>query len=119
MHVALAMLIVHSRLAWHQDNELLPGSKQAFHAMLLEVNYKQRRSGLGLGDLGCPMAQGSAEPPHAGMTSVQNVNVQTQAFPLEERACPLDWEHVDALKGEFDDARPRGAHKDPRAAWHR
>ena len=21
-----------------------------------------------------------------------------------ERACPLDWEHVDALKGEFDDA---------------
>jgi len=52
--------------------------------MLLEVNYKQRHSALGLSDLGCSMAQGSAEPPHAGMTSVQNVNVQTQASSLDE-----------------------------------
>ena len=74
------IVLIDATHAEHQGKELLPGSKQAFHAMLSEVSYKQWHSALGLSDLGCSMAQGSAEPPQAGMRSVQMTSFQISSL---------------------------------------
>ena len=56
--------------------------------------------------------QGALDAPHHhGLSSnyrTRTIWTRGKALPGAaswiERACPLDWEHVNALKGEFDDA---------------